>query len=404
MSHAWELLAHASRRHAITVLCLDLEPGQEASALCELGVGVEGVPQRRHVPRGRPALLWEALRGPGSEHFRALMPAVQEAGELVDDEQYGYDLVFLWGGELAPLLARVRVPTAYYLTDAHTTYHRRLIGSAPTLRHRLLYALDAFHVQRWERTRYRAATALATTSTTEAAVLERLTGRRLEIVPLAVGEEWFEPAGVPREHNLVTIIAGLDYWPNVDGIRWFVRESWPQVRAAVPDARLRVVGRSPVPELRALLSGAGVELLADVPDARLHYWSAAAVVMPLRVGSGVKNKLIHAFACGAPVIATSVAAEGAAAVRGVHALIADQPAALADAVIDVLRRPEEAAIRARAARGLCEPYRAPCAARALELLWQRAVGEPAGAGSGAAADLGEHLDVSGGAGAPGERA
>jgi glycosyltransferase involved in cell wall biosynthesis len=404
MSHAWELLAHASARHEITLLCLEHELDQVAPALRELGVAVRGVSWERHRPPGRAALLWEALRGPGSEHFRSLAPGVQRAGSLIEDEQERHDLLFLWGGELAQLLAKARIPTAHYLTDAHTTYHRRLIRSAPSPRHRLLYTLDAVHVRRWERTRYRAATALATTSAAEAVVLERLTGRPPEIVPLAVGEEWFVAPGLARERDLVTIVAGLDYWPNIDGIGWFVREGWPKIRAVLPDARLRVVGRSPVPELRALLASAGVELLADVPDARPHYWSAAVAVMPLRVGSGVKNKLIHAFACGAPVVATSVAVEGVAALDGEHALIAEDSAGLAAAVIDVLRRPAQAAQRARAARELCEPYRAQRAAQALERFWQRAVGQRADPPGDASVKLGEQLKVSGGAGAPGEDA
>lgn len=371
LSHSWELLAYVSRRHSVTLLCLDLEPGKEVPALREFGVTAKGVPQQRHVPAGRSMLLWEALRGPGSEHFRSLMPAVERAGELIETEQEGYDLLFVWGSELAPLLG-ARIPTAYYLTDAHTTYHRRLIRSASTFRHRLLYGLDAAHVHRWERIRYRAATALATTSAAEAAVLERLTGRHFEIVPIALADEWFAPASVARERDLVTIIAGLDYWPNIDGIRWFLRSSWPQIQDAVPGARLRVVGRSPVPQLRAVLADAGVEMLANVPDARPHYWRASVAVMPLRVGSGVKNKLIHAFACGAPVVATNVACEGTAAVSGEHALIVDEPRELAGAVIDVLLHPREAARRAEAARALCEPYRGQRAGAALETFWQRA--------------------------------
>lgn len=371
-SHSWEMLSHAGRRHEITLLCAGLQPGERPAELAALDVDARGVAWRPHAPASRRALVWEALRGPGSEHFRSVLPAVRALREALcaAQKRQRYDLVFVWGGELAPLLAASVPPTACYVTDANTTYLRRQLAHAPSPRHRLLYALDVAHVMEWERTRYRAATRLATTSSAEALVLERLSGRRFAVVPVALGAEWFVPAVVPRERELVTIVAGLDYAPNVDGIVWFARECWPLVLAARPAARLRVIGRSPSPELCAALDLPGIEVLADVPDARPHYWRATVAVIPLRIGSGVKNKLLHAFACGAPVVGTSVAAEGTDAVHRKHALIADAPGALADAVLDVLSRPDAAALRAAAARDLAEPYRSERVADALESLWR----------------------------------
>jgi glycosyltransferase involved in cell wall biosynthesis len=389
----------------VTLLCADPESDRSHSQLTALGVEVQKVNWRRHVPAGRWGLINEALRGPGSEQFRTVMPGVRAMADAlaIAQEQREYDVAFIWGAELAPLLDVAQLPTAYYVTDANTTYLRRQVRAAPTLRHRLLFTLDAAHVRRWERTRYRRATGLATTSQSEAEVLERLTGRSFDIIPVALGDEWFAAADVSRERNLVTIVAGLDYAPNVDGIRWFVDESWPRIKSELPEARLRVVGRSPSSVLRASLHGAGVELFADVPDARPHYWQATVAVIPLRVGSGVKNKLIHAFACGAPVVGTSVATEGTATVHRTHALMADDPGAFADAVIETLRHPAEAALRAQSARGLAEPYRTEHAAEALELFWQKTCAGRAEPAPGSGVDLAKDLDVRSGTVAPRER-
>jgi glycosyltransferase involved in cell wall biosynthesis len=397
-SHSWELLSQLGRRHRIRLLCAGFEPDRVPAEVAELGVEARGVGWVRHRPAGRAGLVWEALRGPGGEDLRAVMPAVRALAPVVADEQRrrSYDLLFLWGAELAPLLDGARLPSAHYVTDANTRYARRRLRTAPSLRHRLLYALDAAHVERWERTRYRAATALATTSETERATLERLTRRHFEIVPVALGRDWFDPPHTAREHDLVTIVAGLDYWPNVEGIRWFVRACWPRVRAALPAARLRVVGRSPSDELRGELEAMDIGLLADVPDARPHYWRAGVIVIPLRIGSGVKNKLIHAFACGAPVVATSVAVEGTETIPGDHALVADDPAGLADAVIEVRR--------ACSARRLAEAYRAEPAAEALERFWQRTVTIADTAGAGTRHEVLEQLDVRAGAHRPREGA
>jgi glycosyltransferase involved in cell wall biosynthesis len=377
-THAWELLAQASRTHRLTLFSAGIEPGETPAELAALGVDAVGVSWQRHAPASRPALLWEAVRGPGSADFRAVMPAVEALGEALAhaERRQRFDLVFVWGSDLAPLLGQAQAPTAYYVTDAYTTYFTRMVRSAAGARHRLLYALDAAHVRRWERTRYGDATALAATSRADANVLEDLIDRPFDVVPVTLGDRWFAVPDVDREPDLVAIIAGLDYWPNVDAVQWFLGECWPRIAAGAPAARFVIVGRSPAPELRTAIQGAGIELLADVPDARPYYWRAGTVVIPLRVGSGVKNQLLHAFATGAPVVGTTVAIEGTTAAPGVHALVEDDPVPLADAVLQSIRQRDAAGRRANAARAIADEYRAGRTTHALEAFWHRAAARP----------------------------
>lgn len=381
-THAWELLRVMARAHRITLVCTS----QERELPVPLPEGVEGrqIPSSPRTPTGRGRLLWEALRGPGIEEFRAgsVNRDALARALVAEQRRAAYDVVFVWGSELAPLLTLADAPSALYVTDAYTTYCRRLIAAAPTVRHRLLYGLDAIHARRWERTRLRPAAAAAAASPVDAALLSRLSGRRVDVVPVALGEEWFAPPGVKRERDLVAIIAGLDYWPNVDGIRWFVERSWPRVAGEAPAARLIVVGRSPAPELQAVLADAGVELIPDVPDARPYYWRASAVVLPLRVGSGVKNKLLHAFACRAPVVCTPVGIEGTDAQAGRDVLVAGDAAGIAEGLIATLGDPQTAAERASSAASLAAPYRTEIAAEALEALWRRAASARSGLTAG----------------------
>jgi glycosyltransferase involved in cell wall biosynthesis len=61
--------------------------------------------------------------------------------------------------------------------------------------------------------------------------------------------------------------------------------------------------------------------------------AATAIVLPLRQGSGLRGKLLEAWAAGKAVVATRVACEGTAARDGEHCLIADEPAAFAQAIV-----------------------------------------------------------------------
>jgi len=75
-------------------------------------------------------------------------------------------------------------------------------------------------------------------------------------------------------------------------------------------------------------------------------------VAPVRLGAGLRNKIVHAMACGAPVVSTTVAAEGTGARHREHALLADTAAGLAEAVASSLASPAESLARADRARRL----------------------------------------------------
>lgn len=127
---------------------------------------------------------------------------------------------------------------------------------------------------------------------------------------------------------------------NLDAARWLVECIWPRVTRAVPDARLLVVGRAE-PHHRSLLSAAGgVEVAGFVEDLNSVYSSARAVLAPLRLGAGVKFKVIDALVRGIPVVATSVGVEGIgdAAYRPASY---DNASDFANAVVRVLLHPDQ---------------------------------------------------------------
>jgi glycosyltransferase involved in cell wall biosynthesis len=112
--------------------------------------------------------------------------------------------------------------------------------------------------------------------------------------------------------------------------------------------------RSAAAEVIALARLPGVELLADPADLAESYAWADLAVVPLAAGGGTRNKLLEAFAHGVPVVATSIGAEGIAAVHGVHLLIAAAPAAFTDACATLLADPALAMRLADSARALVE--------------------------------------------------
>jgi glycosyltransferase involved in cell wall biosynthesis len=98
-----------------------------------------------------------------------------------------------------------------------------------------------------------------------------------------------------------------------------------------------VAGRDPSPTVRALgQTDRNTIVTGTVPDLRGYLWRAAVYVCPLRIGVGIKNRLLEAMAAGCPIVSTSVGVEGMDVADGEHVLVADSPEAIASAVLRLL--------------------------------------------------------------------
>lgn len=134
----------------------------------------------------------------------------------------------------------------------------------------------------------------------------------------------------------VTALGTMFWPPNAEGVAWFAREAWPQVRARFPEMRLTIVGKNPPPMLTALNGHDGIEVLGFVPDVRSILAETAAFIVPLRAGGGMRVKILDMWCWGLPIISTRIGAEGIAVRDGENILLADTAAELAQAVNRVL--------------------------------------------------------------------
>jgi glycosyltransferase involved in cell wall biosynthesis len=160
---------------------------------------------------------------------------------------------------------------------------------------------------------------------------------RSAVVPNAVDLRWFRPRdGDPPSDGHTVMFFGInDYYPNTDGILFFLREVWPLLAASHPRARLKIVGPRPTPEILAKRSER-VEVVGAVDDVRPHLAAAAGVIVPLRLGGGTRFKILEALAMERPIVSTTLGAEGTDVVHERHLLLADEPAQFAAAVGRVL--------------------------------------------------------------------
>lgn len=142
-------------------------------------------------------------------------------------------------------------------------------------------------------------------------------------------------SGVPT----ILLAGHLDFLPNHDAVMHFAREVFPLIRNNYPDAVLRIAGRNPSPEIRALGAEAGVYLDDRCKDLRELYQTAWVAVVPHRVGRGVRNEVLEALTFGVPTVVSRAAFVGLDALPSSDLVVADNPSDMAMKIQDLFNDP-----------------------------------------------------------------
>ena len=127
--------------------------------------------------------------------------------------------------------------------------------------------------------------------------------------------------------------------PNEDAVAFFADEVLPRIQEKVPDVQFSIVGGNPSARVQRLAEREGVVVTGRVPEIKPYFAEATVFVVPLRIGSGTRLKILEALAMGKAIVSTSVGAEGLDLKDGEEIFIADEPIAFADAVTRLLTDP-----------------------------------------------------------------
>lgn len=245
-----------------------------------------------------------------------------------------FDVVCVEHDRLAPLVAARQASNerwALTLQNLPSERKRHELELATTRRQRWLYRRELADARRFEVAMADAYDVVFVPSPADAAAL----GRDAVVIPNGVDTERFRPTRLPSAPALV-FTGTLSWGPNIDGLVWFCREVFPLIRADVPDARLDIVGREPLPEIEGLARLDGVSVHPDVVSVVPWLEKARVALVPLRIGSGTRLKALEAMAAGRPVVGTTIGLAGLGVENGVHALVADEPVKLAAAATRLL--------------------------------------------------------------------
>jgi polysaccharide biosynthesis protein PslH len=238
---------------------------------------------------------------------------------------------------------RLNIPSVLFQHNVESEIWRRHADTAGNPVKKMMYGMEFRKMLGYERAAVSKFQHVIAVSENDRALMTKwVDGDRVTVVPTGVDLAEYHPASHAFDASapLITFIGAMDWEPNVDGVEYFCGEIWPAIKAEVPQARFRIVGRNPDRRVQKWASTHGdgaIEVTGRVPSVVEHLHQSAVVIVPLRIGGGTRLKIYEAMATGKAVVSTTIGAEGLDVHHGRDIMLADDPGSFAQAVIMLLR-------------------------------------------------------------------
>ena len=339
----FNLLKHIAKKNDVSLIALETQEtdGKNVTTIKELGIKVHLVRNKQALPDITPKTVLSAFfnRQPVTvERYR--IPAYQEKlKELLSNEVF--DVVHYEMFHTAQFYTETDLPNVLSLQNVDSEIWRRLQDETKTLFDKWIYWNQKRSFQRYERVLSPKFDAVTCTSEVDAAVFERYCEEgTVEIIPNGVDVTHFTPDNASEASAHLIYIGSMDWYPNEDAVSFFADEILPLIQEHVPDVKFTIVGGNPSERVQKLAEMKGVVVTGRVPEIKPYFAEATVFVVPLRIGSGTRLKILEALAMGKAVVSTTVGAEGLALRDGEEIFIADEPNAFAGSVTRLLTDPE----------------------------------------------------------------
>jgi sugar transferase (PEP-CTERM/EpsH1 system associated) len=284
-------------------------------------------------------------------------------GSLAQARRYlegeGYDLIAVDELCMTPYAELVaRIPRIVGRQKVDHVHYREVAVARSWGLEKVLDFTEAYKLRRYQQVKMPLYQAFLACSEQDARGIQTdAPDARCLVIPNGVDLRRHVPASEQQPQAASLLYVGsMDYYPNVDAMKFFFECMHNSIRERIPDIRLRIVGHSPPPEIRRLAEIPGVEVTGSVQDVRSYYEQAALFIVPLRLGGGTRLKILEAMAMGTPVVSTSVGAQGLNYRPGVDILIADDAQSFSDSVVQALSDPGLRSQLAREGRRLALRY------------------------------------------------
>ena len=281
-----------------------------------------------------PAIFWK-------NHSSAMMQLVGSAVQ-----QYQCDLVVAEFSEMGQYLYRNPYLSAVHkIVSCHRclsdTFEKYIATKGVPLSIRLKSAIQLKRLQTYEFEMYNAMDHILTLTSEDRFTLLNA-APQLPISVVAPGIDITALNHVSEinksTHPLLLMCGYFTDKSNRDAALWFIRSIWPVIKKQHPETKCQFVGKGIGSEMRqAAGKDSRIELITDVEDLRPYRKGATIFINPMRLGSGLRVKILEAMGSSLPVVTTSLGAAGIPAQNGVNCLISDTPKEFAESILWLLK-------------------------------------------------------------------
>lgn len=331
----YHLARHLARRHELSLISFG--PPSYPAALTELFRSIHTLPIPP-APR-QPLSVRKVIR---AFDVDLAVERVEAMERLLADVVAADRPAAVWAGgwDMLVYTARLKdVPVVADVMDDGLLEHSRALLRARRPLALLLTLKHLINTARWERRFFPHAARCLFVSQVDARWARSLVpGLPITVVENGVDSDFFQPLDGTEDFPSLVFEGNQGFPPNIDAARHLVSDVFPLVRREFPACRVYIVGRDPDRATLALASDR-VVVTGRVEDIRPYLDRASVFVCPMRIGAGIKNKILQAWAMAKPVVATPIAVGGLQARHGDNIAIARRAATFAAEVVQLLRDP-----------------------------------------------------------------
>lgn len=330
--------------HEVALLSFaSAEPSPHSNPLHELCETVLVVPLPTHSRRKR-LLKMLSSRQADMQHRLASATFEQSLQALLHAENF--DLIQFFGIEFGRYLPLIQAhgKGAKLVYDAQNAEAdlQRAIALIDRMQPRrwlaaLYSSLQARRLLRFESEICQAVDLVVAVSAEDKQLLLRHAGARIHVVPNGISVDDYRPVDSNLRQRWLLVFSGkMDYRPNVDAMEWFCAEILPRVRKSLPQTQLCIVGRNPQARILALADD-NTQVTGWVESVQPYLHAATLYIVPLRMGSGTRLKILQALASGCTVVSTSIGAAGLHDEALATLQLADTAEDFAESIISLLQ-------------------------------------------------------------------
>jgi glycosyltransferase involved in cell wall biosynthesis len=352
----YDMLRHISGKHTVSLICFaDAREMKLAPDLHLLPITVQLIPRMKQTNRGigevlvlflirflqllRSVFLWQPYYVSKFRH-RGMAHAISDA-----TTKQHFDIIQIEYAQMGQYVEHVKQgKTVVHLIDVTFRPAYRYYKEAGSPFSKAALYIEWCRWTHYEPRMVRRFDAVTTLTAQDQMLLQRLAGLpRVDVLPPGVDIPGKVPAASGRDPCSLVFVGNLAQTPNDDAAVWLCSEIFPLVLESFPQTTLLIIGRNPSPALRGFAEKyARIKILDFVESLSAYLFQCSVFIAPLRLGGGIKIKILDALAHGIPVVTTPVGVEGISGLDSSNIRVARKASGLATRTIELLNDPVKA--------------------------------------------------------------